>query len=58
MSKDEFERINLLSEKALHQTATSLEMEEFHQLRQQWNIPNDICVYDNLVDQAKNKFWN
>ena len=58
MSKDEFERINLLSEKALHQTASSLEMEEFHQLLLQWNVPNDIQITGNLIDKDKDIFLN
>ncbi|WDD96681.1 MULTISPECIES: hypothetical protein [Thalassomonas] len=58
MSKDEFERMNLLSEKALHQTASSVEMEEFHQLLQQWNVPNDIKLAGNLIDKDKDDFLN
>ncbi|WDE09491.1 hypothetical protein [Thalassomonas haliotis] len=58
MSKDEFERMNLLSEKALHQTASSVEMEEFHQLLQQWNVSNDINIAGNLIDKGKDDFLN
>jgi len=58
MSKDEFERMNLLSEKALHQTATSLEMEEFHQLLQQWNVSDDVTLAGNLIDKDKDDVIN
>lgn len=58
MSKDEFERMNLLSEKALHQTASLVEMEEFHQLLQQWNVSNDIKITGNLIDRDKDDFLN
>ncbi|WDE02868.1 hypothetical protein SG34_015595 [Thalassomonas viridans] len=58
MSKDEFERINLLSEKALHQTATSLEMEEYHQLLRQCNAPYKVKFSGNLIDKDKDDVLN
>jgi hypothetical protein len=37
MEKEEFERLNTLSEKAINDTATPNELEEFNQLLIAWN---------------------
>jgi len=42
----EFDRLNLLSEKALHDTATSTELAEFNQLLSIWNTASEVNLFN------------
>jgi hypothetical protein len=42
----DFERLNLLSEKALHDTATSTELTEFNQLLSIWNTAAEVNLFN------------
>jgi len=46
MGTNEFERLNLLSEKALHDTATSTELAEFNQLLSIWNTAAEVNLFN------------
>jgi hypothetical protein len=42
----EFERLNLLSEKVLRDTATSTELSEFNQLLSIWNTAAEVNLFN------------
>jgi hypothetical protein len=46
MNELEFDRLNLLSEKALHDTATSTELIEFNQLLSIWNTAAEVNLFN------------
>jgi hypothetical protein len=46
MDTNEFNRLNLLSEKALHDTATSTELDEFNQLLSIWNTAAEVNFFN------------
>jgi len=48
MNQDEFDRLNHLSEKALHETATPHEMKEFSQLLNDWNQSVELNVFSGI----------
>jgi len=55
MDAREFERLNFLSEKALHNTITSTELAEFNQLLNLWNIITEVSLFNGKYDsQSKN----
>ena len=55
MNQDEFERLNHLSEKALNETATPHEMNEFSQLLNDWNqsVEMNIFSYKNIISNSE-----
>lgn len=46
MDTNEFNRLNLLSEKVLHDTATSTELDEFNQLLSIWNTATELNLFN------------
>jgi hypothetical protein len=46
MDTNEFNRLNLLSEKTLHDTATSTELAEFNQLLSIWNAAAEVNLFN------------
>jgi hypothetical protein len=46
MDELEFDRLNLLSEKALRDTATSTELAEFNQLLTIWNTAGEVNLFN------------
>ena len=48
MTKDEFERFNALSEKALKETATQSELQEFKELLLIWNSSVELNLFNYL----------
>jgi len=42
----EFDRLNMLSEKALHDTATSIELAEFNQLLTIWDTAAEVNLFN------------
>ncbi|MFT5757012.1 MAG: hypothetical protein ACI9LM_001737 [Alteromonadaceae bacterium] len=45
MTKDEFDRLNFLSEKSLNETATEPELKEFSQLLDAWNNSVELNLF-------------
>ncbi|NQZ24475.1 MAG: hypothetical protein HRT53_20815 [Colwellia sp.] len=46
MDSLEFDRLNLLSEKALRDTATSTELAEFNQLLTIWDTASEVNLFN------------
>jgi hypothetical protein len=46
MDTNEFNQLNLLSEKALYDTATSTELDEFNQLLSIWNTATEVNLFN------------
>ena len=46
MDENEFERLSLLSEKALYHTVSSTELAEFHQLLNLWNTSTEVNLFN------------
>jgi hypothetical protein len=46
MDTNEFNRLNSLSEKALHDTATSTELDVFNQLLSIWNTATEVDLFN------------
>lgn len=55
MDANEFERLNLLSEKALYHTVSSIELAEFHQLLNLWNTSTEVNLFNGkYLSESKN----
>lgn len=46
MDAFESDRLNFLSEKALHETATSTELAEFNQLLNIWDTAEEVILFN------------
>lgn len=54
METEEFERLNVLSEKAINDTATANELEEFSQLLIAWNESTEYNIlHGGYVNKSK-----
>ena len=54
MNKDEFNRLNQLSEKALNETATDVEMREFTALLAIWNSSVELNLFGGFYLNSQN----
>lgn len=54
MNKDEFNRLNQLSEKALNETATAVELREFSALLEIWNSSVELNLFGGFYLNSQN----
>lgn len=53
MKADDFERLNILSEKAINDNATLVEMKEFTDLLDEWNSSVELNLFGGFYNDIR-----